>query len=488
MSNVLAVQLSEDEATFVTARVESGRPIVLLGLNRVPLALTPAAAEDGAEPPPPPEEPELILPNVEIDSTLGVLESDKLLYSFLELPFKDPRKIEQVATFQIQDSLPFDLEDFVIDSIVTGSTDESRYRILASMVPKGEVARSLSFCTALGAEPRVITTGAASLAALGTHCHPESEGLRAYIEITNRRLSLAVLLGTEPVHLRDVSLRDGATAETAHPPLPPEIVRNVACSLKRVERELEKSISEIHVIAFSELTEQLRAALPYPIAALDLSRIVVNDAPEEIDLEEISWSLGLVATELQRPRRGERRLLDFRQGPFAFHRAWQDMWSALQQEMFYIALAVLLGLIWFGGKVYANRSALGRVEDRISEIVAQGLPGEAVPYGSEVGTVQSKLDTLEDDLRGLGSLTSLSPLEALQELTLALGTGIDVSLDSLSISSSRLLLRGTVAENRQVADLSAALKARTQHFCDVKVDNKGKTTRVGFTAEITLCE
>ncbi|MFN8389568.1 MAG: hypothetical protein U0136_04695 [Bdellovibrionota bacterium] len=494
MATVLAIQLTHDEASFVTARTEPGEPITVLGLSTVPLHGAPPSepavgqSEDGA---PHPEEHMVLRPELpdsaDIDSTIGMIHSKHVLYNILELPFRDPRKIEQVAGHQIQDLLPFDLDDFVVDSVVSGEASENRFRVLSSILPKEEVARSLAVFDSFGTEPRVITTGAAALAALAGFCEPNATGLHAYIEFTSRRTSLAVLFNGAQVHLRDFITTESSSGSTEQ--RKKEIYENIACSLARVEQDLGMRIDLVHVIGLLEYCTELEKVLPYRLQALDLSQKVVNESADEIHLEDIVWSLGLVASDMAKGRRSERHLLDFRQGQFAFHRAWQDIWNALQQEMFYIILFLLLGIGWYGGKIYSSYSALSEVDSRMNALTEQYF-GAGVPYRGEITFLQTKLDELQEELRGLGSLASLSPLQALLELSTALGTGMDISLDSVNIGASHLVLRGSVAENRLVADLSAALKARHDRFCDVRVDNKGKTgsSRVGFSAEITLCD
>ena len=481
MSTVLAVQLSESAATFITAKAESGRPITLLDVFRVPRA---AAGEE--------QPPAQFFPNdFEIDDTVGLLESDRILYNVLELPFRDAKKIDQVAALQIQDFLPFDLEEFLVDSIVASAAPaaDGSYRILSSLIPKQAIAETLAFCESVGAEPRIITTGAAALCALAKHCHPDQTGLQAYIELTRSRVSLAILLDGRPLHFRDFPIANTPTSVPIATALA-DISRNIACSLAKCEGEQAVKLGGLFTIGNPEKLSAITYNLSVPPQPLSLEELVVNDSPEEVELEEITWSLGLFAAELQRSRRGDRQMLDFRRGQFAFHRVWQEVWAALQQELFYVSLAILLGVVWWGGRWYTEISALHRVDNKIAEVTAQVLPGEAIPYRAEVSYAQSKLDTLEEDLRGLGSLSSLSPLEAIKELSAALGSGYDVALDSVSVGPSRVLLRGSVAENRQVAEVSAALKARHDQFCEVKVEPKGKTasSRVGFTAELTLCE
>ena len=91
----------------------------------------------------------------------------------------------------------------------------------------------------------------------------------------------------------------------------------------------------------------------------------------------------------------------------------------------------------------------------------------------------------------MGSLASLSPLEALGLLSETIPKSIDIKTDSFSFSGSKILFRGSVPDNPSVGKLSGVLENRSDKICSVVVDPKGKipgSNRIKYNAEITLCE
>lgn len=436
---------------------------------------------------------------VDVDAVLALIGTDQVFYSTQELPFDDPKKIEQVAPLQLQDVLPFEVDDFVVDSFVIGRQN-GEFRVLSSLAPQSAVAETLATLQLLGADPKLITTRASALLPLsrmllGLESNSRSDDflgsstLVGVLHIEQEHAALLIVRGGEPLLLRDLRWTLGGDTE---------LFRTVGCSIVRAEREHSLSLSRLYVLGAPAMVERAAQKIPRRVTPLDVSQFVLNGTEQPLELEQFSWSLGLLASELQRDqphllqrgvKRQPRSLVDFRQGSFAYRRLLRMIGAALQQELFYVLAAVFFGILWIGGEIYSARADLELVESRMKALVAQAMPGESAPYRAEASYIETKVSELEEQLKSMGSLSSLSPLGSLRELVLALGAGIDVTFDTVSIGSSKLTLKGSVADNQSVATLSTLLKARKESFCDVQVDSKGKTgSRVGVTVEIGLCE
>jgi len=106
-------------------------------------------------------------------------------------------------------------------------------------------------------------------------------------------------------------------------------------------------------------------------------------------------------------------------------------------------------------------------------------------------TVEESVSDKEEQLRDLGSLASLSPLNSIRELSSSITKEVDTLLDSVNIANSRILIKGSVPDFPSVGRLESALEANTTQFCSVSVQPKGKksgTNRINFTVDIKLCE
>ncbi len=475
MSNVVTLNIREKETQVVKAVVNNNTLISIIDVDILPFGYNhsdQSYSQDQGH-----------FSGFEMDSVIGAIESQNIIYNVIELPFKDHKKIEQVAGLQIQDNLPFDLESFQSDFVVAGELENKKYKILSSIVPKNEIANCISLCTSIGADPKLITTGSSALFALALYCHPQQSELIAYLEVSQQRISLAILYQKEPLHLRDFYPKTDIAQG-----IPKEIYQHILCSIYKAQTETNSNQPLVYVVG----NYQAFALSNYsklPCKQLDLSNHVVNQGDKEIKLEDIVLSLGLIVNDLKKDKKSERKVLNFRQGNFAYKKIFQEIITSAQEYTLYFSLAIILSFCAYFLKLYLSFSSLSKIDHQISSIVQQTLPDEKVIYKNELPTLQSKITDLEEELRSLGSLSSTSTLDAFKEIISSITPDMDVSIESLRFGTSHVLMKGTVAKPPLVGTLNRIFESKSTKFCKVNFDPKGEVAgRYGFSAEIQLCE
>jgi hypothetical protein len=219
------------------------------------------------------------------------------------------------------------------------------------------------------------------------------------------------------------------------------------------------------------------------VRPLPLDRLVNNRS--SLKANEVAPLAGLLLRFNKRGRFG------FRKDEFAYKPTMEQLSAAFREELFYFLLLLFFGCIWLGSTIFTAQTRLTRLEQAFRQNIEAAMPGTVLPLGQEVQVVQNKVKEMEERLRSMGTLSSLSPLNSLKELSEVITSQVDVALDSISIGHSRISLAGSVADFPTVGKLSSALEKRANRFCDVKVDPKGQvsgSSRVRFTADIKLCE
>jgi len=83
-------------------------------------------------------------------------------YRNLQVPFKDPKKIRQVLPFELEPTLPYPVEDLMVDSQVISQGEKTD--ILVGFVLKAELTKILDAITSLDIEPRMAAPAGLSLA------------------------------------------------------------------------------------------------------------------------------------------------------------------------------------------------------------------------------------------------------------------------------------------------------------------------------------
>ena len=522
MSTVLAINLAPDTLTLVSAQAESTGPIRITGSKVIELrelqlsqgkptegsntegdspSFESGSQSESPESEHPTEKPkrlslyELMPELIEEESltTLATVTGKPVLYQYLSLPFNERKKLEQIVPLQVQDQLPFDLDSFVVDTVILGKNTGGQYELLTSVIAENEVRSSLETIASIGANPRVLTSGASAVAALIELFPEELEGSFALLVFSSNTCSLAIFVGGELKHIREIpyhslqynSPRDDLTRAALR------ALADVRCSLMQVEERLAIKLSKAFVLnpplSLTDISSQL---------GMDTKALALRDKLElspgvELAESDLHWVLGLVSSELQLKRKAGVKLVDFRQGEFAYRPGFGNIMTLLKDQGFYIGAAVVMGLIWLISVLATGSAGLGKINSAITNQIQQVMPGESIPELGEVAFLNEKIDKLQEQLRGLGSLSSLSPLEALKEISTAVGPGLDVAIEGISIGHSRISLRGTVADYTTSGKLTSALESRAGRFFKVQLDTKERvagSSRVKFTAEITLNE
>ncbi len=517
MGVFVAIDIRDNDAMLVTAEGTTPQDITILGVENISLQPHPAPTEElRAESQTHPEgtetadaaaapfviaDPSLAersiaesageahlhhyLIDIGVDATLAVLPSDQILYETVTLPFRDPKKLEQVVPLQVQDMVPFELDDFVIDPLVLGTAKDQKFDILASMAPQSKVASSLLRLKQLGADPKVLSTRSSAVAAL-TKLMPETlQGSYALITVSQERCIAAFFIESELKSLREFEIFSSLEV----PGQLLSICRDLRVAIAKIEKDLDKRFEKCVLIGRDDLLSPFLKYLDLAVEVVDLRQLYQVAPDIHVNGHDITWALGLFVHELQRQPRLP--LVNFRRGQFAYKPTLGNILNALREEFFYIGLAVLLGAFWLITTVFSSYSAINRVEDAIESLVKTGVPSLSVPHRGEAPFMRNEVEQLENSLRGLGSLSSLSPLESLKELSLLIDQSINIQIEAVNVGHEGLSFRGTVPDPTTVGRLNTALEKAEDKFCKVEVNAKGRapgSERVKFQADITFCK
>lgn len=489
MSIIVAIDISGDQATLVTGEAQPTGPVSIIDVRQVPLNGHAATASDDTDAVAGEEATaerasldELL--DTEVDASLALVPSQNVLFERMVLPFKDSKALEQVVPLQVQDAVPFDLDEFVVDSLVLGESDGG-FEVLASVIPQQDVERTLKTLESLGADPKVLTTRASAISSLAHFFPQDLQGSYTILLFSNTQCSVAIFHEDELRLLREFpgSFGDASAGDVAR------VIRDVRSSIAKVEIEYNTAIERVFVAGVRQVAERASGGLTERrVVWLDFSPSVPTGEGFTGEINELSWALGLFANEAAK---STRKLVNFRRGRFAYRPALGNLLSALREEMFYLALALFLALTWFGTVVYSSYAALQKVEERIDEALQQTLPGEAVPELRENDFLSKRLGEIEEQLRSLGSLSPLSPLESLKELSRMIGADVDIEIEAINIGHTGITFRGSVRDFPSVGRLEAVLERNTESFCKVQVNSGNKvpgSSRVKFQAEVSFCE
>jgi len=86
------------------------------------------------------------------------ISADHFSYRMLQIPFKDAKKIKMVLPFELEPTVPYPVDDLIIDFIDLESAGHSDYTdVIAVAVPNGELTPYLGTLGAIKIDPEMVT-------------------------------------------------------------------------------------------------------------------------------------------------------------------------------------------------------------------------------------------------------------------------------------------------------------------------------------------
>lgn len=447
MSQILSIYLRRD--TVHCARFEFGKQgqcglVAALSVARPGFVETEGGAPVLAEC----EELRSFLGSAADDEVVALMDSDSLVIESMNFPFSEERKIEAVLRLQLEEELPFDVDDYFFDFAVGALSESGEFQTVVAGVTSVEVAQTLQLLRALSLDPAILTIPSVGLASL--HQGPESVLALAFLD---DRLLCSCSDGAGIRLLRERS--SGVAAE----------VMPILLYLRQ-----EQGIEPVRLVSYGKAiggVEELPAG-----SGGGLPPVV----------EQLLRGIALARFE---KRKG---LINFRKGQYKYRGSFRQILTPLWEERPALMLMLACLVLWIGSGLYADSAKSSVVDNRFQAALAQVFPGEVVPAGRELSFVDGKVAELESRLQGLGSVSALSPLEALKELSELIKPNLDIAIDTISLTTNGVTFSGSVADNATVGRLIGIFESNSARYCSPKVDPRGQTgTRIKVMADLKYC-
>jgi general secretion pathway protein L len=388
----------------------------------------------------------------------------------IDLPFTDPKRIEQTIDFEVENYVPWDLEDVILDYQVLGAADGSS-RVLTAMVPRDTVAADLLCLAEAGADPKHLSIDALELARLV----PASEEAVAILDIGSDRTLICVAQGGHARWMR--ALEGGADGfpeaefqpESQELPPPPPPVAWIGAVRATLLAAQESGAPEIDAVLLcgggcrqEGLVEALSDDLGIDVQRLTMPGAAVNPEDAPVPAPEHAMAYALALRGFARKNK-DGVVLDFRQGEFAW-KADSKIYARLTVAA--VAALVLLGLLFVGNHFMKLKDLRGQVVTAQQQMVAtvQGafpeVPDTSLKTPEQtVAVMQEKVLALEQRVAALTGY-EMTPLIALKEISEAVPTSVVVDVDEFMINDEMVRIRGTTDSYGSVDTIEAQIKAR----------------------------
>ncbi|MBI4954351.1 MAG: general secretion pathway protein GspL [Myxococcales bacterium] len=396
------------------------------------------------------------------------LDGGRAFVRLLNLPSAAGRELSSVLAFEVEATLPFELDDGVMDHrvlrAVAGLDPPGTLPILAGVASAHDVRQCIELVKhATGTEPVSVGIGALPLCNLVPHLRGVAAGgYTALLEFAETHTDFLVLHGGEPRLCRTLSRGMRGLPATAQV-WARELRQTLAAWRARGGPPLGEVYAlgpgrEMQGLAEFLLAETGLALRPLPQLALEKPRPGI-EASVGLFAKAIGLGLGLGR------RSGD---LNLRRGSLAV----QESYSFLREKTPLLAGLGAAIVVSFGFSVFAELRALSTertaLENELAQVTKQVL-------GEETRSIEHAEDLLDEALSGKSDdpMPELDAYDVLLELSGRIPKEIVHDIAEFDFNRGNVTLQGIVPS---VGDAETIRKKMAEHACfrDAKVTRTAK--------------
>jgi len=433
---------------------------------------------------------------INYDSCIVSLPGTITAFRFLDLPFGNAKKVDQMLEFELETVIPLDLDEILFDYSLLSVTPQSS-RALITYLREEEFKKFLTQVQMSGLDPRYVGVDTMDLSYLTALGVLPPEGRFALLDLGHRKSNLIVLEGSKLKTLRCFSW--GGHEVTQAIAQAANITYDQAESLKHTKGQLidgseDKVFRAIHE-TFDILMKQLKQTLfafyetgETAIEALYISggsskmqgvdtffssQLNINVSPLEV-LEDNFTSITdqerakpIIPTALGAalhgafPNKGQR--VNFRRGVYSFKKDIEQLEGSMKRLGIMAGSIAVLGILYFIISYMSLSAQSDRMNKNLSKIVkasVSDLPKEGVKDATQaLDVLKKKISGMQEKLKKEQGEGNLSALEILKAISAAMPPkdAFPIDVDEVKITENQLTLSGTTVSYQAVDKIKESL-------------------------------
>lgn len=485
MQSVLSIDATTEPAIVAVTRL-GGADIEVLETHQVPLArgLTPTpssqtpveGAGDGEKPSP------LDLTSMVKSpwtSAVVIIPGEQYHSLNVDLPFNDPRRINKIIDLEVQDLVPFDVDEFILQHRTVNTNADGTFDVHVSIMPRARLADILAACREGGVEPAVVST-ATSVVGVLPKLYPTFPRDAVVIMYRAPAYYVTFMLDGE---VRSDRIID-RTVLNGESNSPTAALTEIRLSIAAMEQKYRRTFEKVFLLDAPFTATEASAALGRPAAALALPNISGSLTPGS-EIAALSSVFGL-------DRETYPALTNFRTREFAYNLQLTELWRGLRVLRPYF-FATLVALLVSLGVVYMLREQrIARLEQAIRGHITAVAPELEAPEGRETDALIGRINLIDQQLKDLGSPIQASPLDALLDLSSAIPGNLGITVGRISIKGTKISFEVSAPGYTQAESLKSLLEKQRRKYCRVRMETQTTAATVqnsrGFRFEVYLCD
>lgn len=415
------------------------------------------------------------------------LPPDQASFRNLQVPFKQVKKIRQILPFELEPSLPFPVEEVVIDfhPIRNDALGEATDLIAAAYETSG-MRFYLEQLSARHIEPRIVTVGAYAaaicLCRLG-NVPPNS----LLVDVGDDSSTMFVLADGQLRLVRSIP------AGSRKPFRPELLCQNIQRTLFALEELVdpgylpEQMLITGPAVGRNGLAADMGQMLNIPTVPTDLTRDTENRIDEfPADAwrpHQMNNALALALLEVLGIKG-----LNFRRGPFAIRKRWAEYKQNITVAAILAGVLVLMMLTNVFLDYRARSQRLEMLNRRITEIFQTTFP-EVTRVVDPVQQMRVNIQELKgSSLSVSDSGNQLPAVDILNEISRRIPAEVDVQFSRLILADDSAVISGDSDTFNSVDTIKGSLESSDifQEVTIVSTTKEAKDNRIRFRLRIKL--
>ena len=441
-------------------------------------------------------------------SCVVVVPPDDFLSINLDLPFNDTKRLEPIVDLEVQDVVPFELDEFFIQYSVpsdnelktstgfkTDTPDEDKattkggradmssadsHDVHIGMLPRNTVGAILEICKQAGVEPSIITVPSTAIGAV-YHIHPKLSRTNSAI-LFNRgdHYALAICINgivrleKSLIASRNIVIADGESKESALE----QIFTTIRIMIASAEKKYGAKLEKIYLLGREVGTMQGNSPFHRPLEGLSFNELLGSQAS--------NTTVAPLAAIYAHEEATSTPLSNFRSRQFSFTPKLSEFFRALlgvKKVALRVAIAFGLSLL----VIYATREYyISNIADSLISQIRTVIPNfTAVDKSAIAQELMKRRQLLTDELASFGTYSTALPSTYLTKILEALPSSGTIELTSLVIKSAVIRIDGTAPALSTIEEFTQKLGAHIDLFR--KLDYKPqKSSGGGFSFSIDI--
>lgn len=396
--------------------------------------------------------------NISDSICVASFPADEISYRNIQVPFKGQKKIRKILPYELEPTLPFPVEDLIIDFIHIETHDHTNAKnLITAAVEKSKLQSFLDTLATFNIDPEIVSVGGYPTAfSLASFLDSHKNWL--FIDIDNNKSTIFIISSGRVCLIRSFAIYSAARSSK---------IKSLCGNMRRTLYAFEKILGldfepdggfiTGHGIDDLDFDKDMEQDLGFPIERVDIFRfadILKQQTPPP------SWipfvmdnALSLALMEIEGAKG-----FNFRKGPFALKKYWEENKKNLIQTGVFFVLLLSLG--WFN--VFLDSYFMGKRLDRLNHEI-RGIFTSTFPEVKNIvdPVQQMKVKIQEAKKNALlpgETEKQIKAIDILNTISKAIPKDVDVTLKRFVMGSESVNISGDTDSFNSVDNIKSKLE------------------------------